>query len=152
MRDKGEILQNDQRIPDRLKNGFERIYKEHLQVLCIAAYKIVRDKEKAKDCVQDLFMELWDGNKISRLLEMEDAGAYLFTCVRHKCYRLLSLENRQGKVNDLLSGLQQDTPVLPEKEEDPRKTAVLMDAVQNMPPQPYKAFQLHVIEGKKEKK
>ena len=151
MREKEQILQVHQKIPDALKKRFEGLYKDHLQVLCIAAYKIVLDKEKAKDCVQDLFLELWDKNKVSRLLEMEDAGAYLFTCVRHKCYRMLAVESAKDKGLNGFAGVQDS--ILPgyENTEDASNPPLLLSAIQNMPSQPYKAFQLHVIEGKKRK-
>lgn len=131
-----------------LLKTFEQIYKDHLHVLCLAAFRILRDKEKANDCVQELFLELWEKGKIEALAETKDAGAYLYTCIRHKCFHVLQAENKRARDMQEMIILQDAF----EEQDGRREYAqdnLIMTATGDMPSQPYKAFRLHVIEGKK---
>ncbi|HEY9044942.1 MAG TPA: RNA polymerase sigma-70 factor [Ohtaekwangia sp.] len=40
---------------------FESLYKQQFNILCNKVYRIVRDKDIAKDVVQDVFVKLWKG-------------------------------------------------------------------------------------------
>jgi len=37
----------------------EEIFKEHFPMLCLIAFGIVKDKDAAKDIVQDFFISYW---------------------------------------------------------------------------------------------
>lgn len=150
MSEKKITIQDFSKTPDKLKHAFECIYKQHLHVLCLAAFKILSDREKSKDCVQDVFVELWQKNKVPQLLQLEDVGAYLFTCVQHKCFHILARENRQEKNIEQLV-IEDKSTATPYEKADEQPEDIFLKAVQDMPPQSYKAFKLHVIDGKRRK-
>lgn len=131
-----------------LRKSFEQIYKDHLHVLCLAAFKILQDKEKANDCVQELFLELWEKDKIKVLVKADDIGAYLYTCIRHKCFHALQAENKHVRdIQDMI--ILQDTFERQDDQQECLHENLIMAATCDMPSQPFKAFQMHVIEGKK---
>jgi len=132
----------------KLRQAFEQIYKDHLHLLCLAAFRILQDKEKANDCVQELFMELWEKNKIESLLKAGDINAYLYTCVRHKCFRLLQTENKHNR-DIQQSVIFQDVFDLQQEQPEQLQENLIMLATDDMPAQPYKAFKLYMIDGKK---
>ncbi len=44
--------------PTRTEN-FELLFKEHYELLCLVSFAIVKDKDAAKDIVQDFFISYW---------------------------------------------------------------------------------------------
>lgn len=58
---------------------FGRMYK--------AAYILLGDEDEAKDVVQDVFAQLWDGTVP---LREASARTFLLTCVRNRCLNLIA--------------------------------------------------------------
>lgn len=82
------------------KEAFARIYYQHVNALLKYGCKINSDRSLVKDCVQDLFIELWKTR--ANLSDVTSVKFYLFQCIRFKIFRkvreesrveLLSLEN-----------------------------------------------------------
>jgi RNA polymerase sigma-70 factor (family 1) len=63
---------------------FSEIYRAFWKKLYGMSYNYVRDKTVAQELVQDVFVKLWV--KRSEIRQIEDAEAYLFTCLRNKIY------------------------------------------------------------------
>lgn len=78
------------------KTSFEKIMKHHFAALFHYGTKFSKDKEFIKDCIQDLFLQLWERR------------AYLSTDIVVKPYLLASLRRRihrmgtQQRVTELL--------------------------------------------------
>ena len=77
---------SDLQLWERFKAGdeaaFASIYSGHADVLYGYGMKLVKDSELVKDCIQDLFIELWDSkNKLSSVRSIK---AYLFKSLRRK--------------------------------------------------------------------
>lgn len=53
------------RIKDH--NEMERLFKEHYALLCLVAYGILKDRDTAKDVVQDFFISYWERRKKTRI-------------------------------------------------------------------------------------
>lgn len=83
---------NDAELVSLLKRNDDRAYNEIYQrykwVLFLHALKRIRNREEAKDIVQDLFITLWDKRR-----EMEIKGhlsGYLFTAIRNRVIKFIS--------------------------------------------------------------
>jgi len=68
--------------------AFEQIYRTHIQHLIRYGYKVTHDKPVIQDCIQDLFMELWDSRE--NLSEVLSIKHYLLKSLRYKIVRSIS--------------------------------------------------------------
>ncbi len=80
-----QLLWNAFKKGDRL--AFEVIYQSHIQPLISYGYKISGDRHVIQDCIQDLFIELWDSRE--NLAEVISVRHYLFKSLRYKIVRYL---------------------------------------------------------------
>ncbi|MCL6265168.1 RNA polymerase sigma factor [Flagellimonas myxillae] len=62
--------------------AYASIYRNNVFVLYNYGLKIVNDKNLVKDCIQDLFVELWDSKH--RLGKVKSIKSYLFKSLRRK--------------------------------------------------------------------
>ncbi len=73
----------------RMRNGdegaFSKLVKTQFNFLLNYGYRFVKDSDFVKDCVQEVFIEIWQ--KKDRLVVPESVRAYLLTCVRKKVIR-----------------------------------------------------------------
>ena len=78
------------------RDAIDGLYRSNYQVMYSYAYKICRDKELSKDCVQELFVMLWE--KRTQLKEVSKVRSYLLQSVWHltikkqKKYNSVSLD------------------------------------------------------------
>lgn len=79
-----------------LKKGseaaFEHLYDRYFPKLYNYGMRICRDKALVKDCIQNVFVELW--HKRSGLSEVTCVKYYLFTCLRRRLIKELSWQNK----------------------------------------------------------
>jgi RNA polymerase sigma factor (sigma-70 family) len=75
------------------EQAFAKIFRFHHKKLCNYGYKIIPDKDVVKDCVQDLFISLWNNHE-----KLEYTGAINFYLIKSLRGRLLRLLNKQKKV------------------------------------------------------
>lgn len=61
---------------------FDRLFRQYERKLCAVAYSFVRDRDTAKDIVNDSFMSLWEQREG---IEFTNIDAYLFRVVRNRC-------------------------------------------------------------------
>ncbi|WP_373517963.1 RNA polymerase sigma factor [Pricia sp.] len=62
--------------------AFSSIYRLHAPLLYSYGMKLVKDKELIKDCIQDLYIELW--NTKHRLGSVKNIKSYLHKSIRRK--------------------------------------------------------------------
>lgn len=125
---------NDNELPAALKTGskqaFERLYKENLQLLWSEAYRILSDKQSADDAVQELFIEVWEKKLIEKV--ESNLRAYLFTCIRRKCYKKSGSKNNLKEMSNAIEQSQSyDTNAYEAKELNIEIAAAMAE----MPPQ-----------------
>ena len=81
------------------KNAFIEIYESHYQSLFTYGFSITANREQTKDCIQDLFYELW--TKRSTLnKEVKNIRFYLFTWLRRKITKELKQTGKETHVID----------------------------------------------------
>jgi RNA polymerase sigma factor (sigma-70 family) len=78
----------------QMKGGSEyalnKLIKLYFKVLLNYGYKFVKDEDFMKDCVQEVFIEVW--KKREKLVVPDNVKAYLFSSVRRRVVR----EHRQN--------------------------------------------------------
>lgn len=83
-------LWNRVRLGDR--EAFLSLYEANYQHLFAFGCTVYQDKEQVKDCIHDVFCELWD--KRLQLKEVSNTRAYLFTYLKRKLLKIVdSLKN-----------------------------------------------------------
>jgi len=63
-------------------SAYETIYRNYAASLFAFGLKLTRDKELVKDCIQDLFVEIWKSKH--RLASVKSIKSYLFKSIRRK--------------------------------------------------------------------
>jgi RNA polymerase sigma factor (sigma-70 family) len=74
------------------QKAFERIYKIYIAELYSYGKKFSLDDNIVEDCIQDMFIDLW--NKRKGLGNTDNIKAYLFVTIRRRIIRTL----RKGKI------------------------------------------------------
>ena len=96
------ITTDDSELWDLFRDGDElaytRLIKKYSKPLFNYGYRICQDRDFLKDCIQDVFLELW-----KRRLRINSTPAvkwYLFKAVRLRIFREQSKWNRGEELND----------------------------------------------------
>lgn len=63
--------------------AFLHIYETHYRVLFTYGFTLTSDRNLTKDCLQDLFLELWN-TRVSANPDVTDVKSYLMTWLRRK--------------------------------------------------------------------
>lgn len=95
--------------------AFRVVFLKYNRQLYAAAYNKLRDREEAKDAVQDVFAKLW--SKASGIsLRNADLSSYLHSAVRHRILDMLSKKKSAGnyleKLQDYLERSEEHTDCL----------------------------------------
>ena len=87
--------QSDRQIWDKLRHGHKYalnyIYNQYVEMLYQYGFKFTNDDKQIEDCIQDLFLDLWE--KRTGLGETDNIKPYLLTSFRRKLIRALSKNN-----------------------------------------------------------
>jgi RNA polymerase sigma factor (sigma-70 family) len=75
------------------KDAFLTLYQSHYQALFAYGFSLSANRELTKDCIQELFLEIWK-KRPSLNKEVSNVRAYLFTWLRRKISREVSLINQ----------------------------------------------------------
>ncbi len=69
------------------KNAFLNIYQENYNILFSYGFSLTRDKELTKDCIQEMFLEIWN-TRDSINNDVQNICSYLCTWLRRKISRI----------------------------------------------------------------
>ena len=88
--------ESNEKLWERLRSGeqkaIETLYRYNYQVLYSYAFKICRDKDLCKDCIQELFVGLWE--KRTQLSKVSKVRPYLLQSMWHLVIKKLKKNNR----------------------------------------------------------
>lgn len=134
------------------KKGFDLLFRKYYTNLCNHAIRFVYSKEIAEDIVAEVFTNFWQ-NKVYENITTS-YRSYLYTSVRYRAYNSIKIEiNRTTNLenNDLDNQFSDNSAVLQPDEilHFHELTKRLDIAIQHLPQQSRKAFQLNRLEGKK---
>lgn len=107
-------VRNDAEVWAMFKKGdhdaFAALYQRHFKMLFQYGVKLAPDTDLVKDCIHDVFVELW--RKKENLAHPKSVKAYLLSAVQHKMIRQLSrARSRQNELKKM------ETPVRVESKE-----------------------------------
>ena len=85
--------------------AFLNIYKENYNLLFAYGYSITGDKEITKDCLQEMFLELWK-TRSSANKDVENVRSYLCTWLRRKITRTLSRIRKEKSCETSAAGFE----------------------------------------------
>lgn len=123
---------------------FENLYKEHFVFLSLVSFNITKDKDAAKDIVQDFFIYLWE--------KEEDINFTIsFKAYAAKAVKNLSLQHIE-KIKKIT--LENTKIILPNFEEqvvfektEENKKSKIHTLVERIPQARREIFMSHVVEG-----
>jgi RNA polymerase sigma-70 factor (family 1) len=144
-------------IPDQillkdLQNGsqsaYELVFKKYYKALALKAYLMLENQMEAEDLVQNLFISMWEK---SQFLSVNTAlKAYLFKAVHNQCLMVLRRrKSHQQRLDEYTHTLELATAI--EFSSDTANEEMIQYALEDMPAQRQKAFQLVYLEDKKYK-
>ncbi len=93
----------DSQLWQQLKNGSElalgKLIKKYFNLLQNYGYKFIRNEDFVKDCVQEVFVEIW--TRRNTISQPESVRAYLLSSVRKKILRE-SVRQKMNQGNELI--------------------------------------------------
>ena len=96
------LEKSDAELWDLYRSGSQDAYnlliKRYTKPLIIYGFRICQDRDLAKDCVQEVFLDLW--RRRDRINSVQAVKAYLFKCVRFKIFRDRSLWKENEVIED----------------------------------------------------
>lgn len=99
-------VQHDAAIWLAFKSGsesaFDFIYDTYFSRLYNYGLRFSSDKDLIKDCIQNMFVELW--HRKENLADVQSVKFYLYKCLRHKIIQELSRLNKLIHEQDLEEG------------------------------------------------
>lgn len=81
-------------------DAFTEIFKRYNRLLYVHAYKMLNDKERARDVVQEVFIFLWD-NKHS-LYEKSNFSGFLYTITKNRILDIIAHQKVELKYRSSL--------------------------------------------------
>ncbi len=78
-----------------MDNNFEKIFHQYYSPLCNYASKIVDDIPMSEDIVQNLFIQLWENNKLSEAKNIEN---FLLRATKFKCIDYLRTKKVKNEI------------------------------------------------------
>jgi RNA polymerase sigma factor (sigma-70 family) len=129
---------------------FEQVYRTHARGLYAYAVRLCGDNNLATDCVQDVFVKIW--NLRAQLTNVHQPGAYLLRTLRNALLRQLEQKKRQIPTDeaDLLRFDMQETGVdtkIMALETDSLQAEWLQKAMAQLSPRQHEAVYLRYWEG-----
>jgi RNA polymerase sigma-70 factor (ECF subfamily) len=83
------------------KESFLVIYHSYYQALFCYGFSLSVDRALTKDCIQELFVELWN-TRSSLNKEVKNVRSYLFTWLRRKISRELSRLGKETAISETI--------------------------------------------------
>ncbi|EKF54406.1 ECF subfamily RNA polymerase sigma-24 subunit [Galbibacter marinus] len=96
------------RIKQNDSQSFKVIFNRYWKRLYFYAYKIYQDSDLCDDCVQDLFVSLWENREHVVILNLE---AYLFKAIKYQVSKHVNRLNFQSISPETLSSLSEGSTI-----------------------------------------
>jgi|SRR5690606_27207644 len=126
-----------------MTNKVEELFKDNYALLCLVSFSIVKDRDVAKDIVQDFFVSFW--NRRDTLSLSSSFEAYARQSVKNLSLLHLEKEKKQRRLQIELGS---DQEVYQPNVEKPKKNTKLNDLLGQMPDKRRAIFLSFVVDGK----
>lgn len=136
---------NDFELVNLIKSGnkhaFAKIYERYFDVLYLHAYHRLRDKDEAKDLVQELFSYLWSHRE--SLNPTSNFSNYLYTSVRNRVLNILAHKYVEDKFLSSLQHAENKMEAITDHLARERQLAMIIEKeIQSLPPRMRHVFEL----------
>jgi RNA polymerase sigma-70 factor (ECF subfamily) len=127
---------------------FERLFKELYSPLCSYANRIIRDRDKAEEIVQDVFYVIWK-NKESLQIKVS-FKSYLYRAIHNNCLQMIEHHTVEEKYKQFIkNGDMNSEPDPLHKMEMEEMSKVIDDTIQSLPERCREIFNMNRFEGLK---
>ena len=126
------------------ETAFELIFKQYYKPLRVQAFLILHNEAEAEDQVQQLFLDIWNRKLYKNI---HDLKAYLHTATRNRCLNHVTKASHQNKV--LLEYAETLSISVTYDDQEAGLQPCYQAALNELPTQRFRAFQLVYIEDKK---
>ncbi|WP_051350017.1 RNA polymerase sigma factor [Dyadobacter alkalitolerans] len=129
------------------KGAFKWIYFTYFPRIFSYARKFTRSADLAEDIAQDVFLKVWENR--ADFLEIRYLEGYLFTICKNTTLNVLSRAARETRIYNLIMATIPHAHTSTENEIQTAEYEMLLSqAIERLPSQRKKIFQLCKIEGK----
>jgi len=127
------------------REAFGQLFRRHYGLLYQYGGKICPDTATLEDCIQELFVELWQKKKDTRV---QFVKAYLLQALKYKLYKSF----RDHKPVQTLEGAEEPFEISHEnllisRDDDRARTAGIADALNKLPPRQKEVIYLKIYKG-----
>jgi RNA polymerase sigma factor (sigma-70 family) len=128
------------------RSAFAYIYQRYFRQMLSYGFKITRDQNVIQDCIQDLFVELWENKE--NLANVNSIQSYLLKSLRYKIIRNLSDRN-EGTLNTAHFEIVEDDFELPmlQDESNSLHSRQLHIAINRLPKRQREAIHLRYFQN-----
>lgn len=128
-------------------DAFEKIYHLYSPRLYCHLLKMVKSEDEAREILQDVFLKVWSSRQ---LIDIEKSfRSYLFKIAENKVYDFFRRAARNKKRQERLQAVATLEYVhIEEKILSKENAAILLQAIEALPPQRRQVFGLCKLEGK----
>ncbi|BAU54062.1 RNA polymerase sigma factor [Mucilaginibacter gotjawali] len=136
---------SDHELTGLLKTGdraaFTEIYQRYKWVLFLHALKRIRDREQAKDIIQELFTTLWDRRNDLEL--RTHLSGYLYTSVRNRIIKSFAHQQVESDyINSLVASVNEDNCITDHKVRQSNLAALIEKEINELPEKMREVFLL----------
>ena len=136
---------SDQELAGLLKSGnqlvFAEIYNRYKAALYLHAYRMIQNKEDAKDVVQELFAAIWTNHE--KLVIKTTLSAYLYGAVRNRILDIIAHQKIILKYTDTLQAfLEAGESVTDDQIREKELSTIIETEISLMPPKMREVFEL----------
>lgn len=126
-----------------MTNKVEELFKDNYALLCLVSFSFVKDRDVAKDIVQDFFVSFW--NKRDTITITTSFEAYARRSVKNLSLQYLEKNKKTRRLGHDLDMANEDSQPMLDK---PRKNSKLNDLLNQMPDKRREIFISFVVQGK----
>jgi len=141
------IINVSQLLQINNQRKFQEIYHQHFNGLANYAYAVLKDKDVAKDVVQDVFLDLW--NKRETLTIKTSLEAYLVRAVKFKSIDFIRKDKTKQQYVEKMMSI--NIPLTEDKNDEDEQTTErkkqLSYAIAQLPPKCRQVFLLSRLSG-----
>lgn len=134
------------RIRNNDITAFTHLYKDYYQFLFASGFRQCGDKELTKDCIHDMFLEIW--NSRTSLPEVEHVGFYLKTILQRKILRKLPKEHHHSDLHSTDEIVNSYEHLLVEHQADTAMKEKLQQAIKHLTKSQMSIIKMKFFEGK----
>jgi RNA polymerase sigma factor (sigma-70 family) len=128
------------------ERGFRAIYDRYARAIFYVCNKWLQDEDAADDVVHELFTSIW-GAKRETFVKVEDFKPYLYNVAKYQTFTILKDQSKKERAEGRFMEKYFTQEVFEEEDNVSERMALVMKAVETMPPQRKQVFTLGHLEG-----